>query len=141
MGIYTRAQVALFGTLALKSSEVIYFLAFHDSAGEPLNYQCDYRVEGADPSARWWSLTAYRDFHLIPNDDGRYSFSSTTTARGQDGRWTVRLSAKPQAGNWLPLGDREGRINLSLRLYNPEPAAIKNLERIELPRIIREECR
>ncbi len=140
-GPYTRAKVALFGTLALDPSEVVYYIAFNDSKGQPLDCECNYRLEGEDPGARWWSVTVYKDFHFIPNDRKRYSYSKTNIVRDKDGRWIVKLSSKPQEGNWIPLGDGEGKLILALRLYNPDPSVIENLDSIDLPSIIREGCR
>lgn len=140
-GLHSRAKVALFGTLALDSSEAIYYIAFTDSEGQPLDHKCTYSIEGEDPDTRWWGITAYRNFHLIPNEQNRYSYSKTNIARDEDNRWTIKLSSEPQEGNWLPLGDEDGRLNLALRLYNPEAAVIENLDNIELPRITREECK
>lgn len=140
-GMYSRAMVALFGTLALDSSEVIYYVSFTDSEGETLSDGCDYRVEGADYDAHWWSLTVYKNFWFIPNDEGRYSYSSTTTKRGPDGGWSIYLSSEPKHENWLPTGDKPGVINLNFRLYNPGPRVMNNLETVELPKIIKAECR
>lgn len=140
-GMYRRAMVALFGTLALDPSEVIYYISFTDSDGEAISDKCDYRVEGADYDARWWSLTVYKNFWFIPNEKGRYSYSSTTVKRGPDGKWAVHLSTEPKEENWLPLGHESGVINLNLRLYNPGPEVMNNLATVELPRIIREDCR
>jgi hypothetical protein len=140
-GMYRRAMVALFGTLALDPSEVIYYISFTDSEGEALSNRCDYRVEGADFDTHWWSLTVYNNFWLIPNHAGRYSFSSTTTRRGPDGRWQVSLSSEPKETNWLPLGDKPGVLNLNFRLYNPGPKTMNNLATMDLPKIVKEGCR
>jgi len=122
--LYTRARVAVGGLLALAPSETVYWTAERDAEGRPLDARCDYRVEGEEQLARWWSLTAYgADQFLIPNDAGRYSFSQTTLRREPGGPWTVVLSSEPHPGNWLPSGSagRTGAFDLTLRLYNPKP--------------------
>src|SRR5262249_21407579 len=52
-GPYLRAQVARAALLALNNSEAIYFVANHDSAGNRLECNGRYRVEGRDLDARW----------------------------------------------------------------------------------------
>ena len=138
MGLMQRAMVAKYGLWALKSSETIYFTTFFDSDRRPLNVRNRYRIEGAELDARWWAVTVYRDFHFIPNDHYRYSFAKTNLSYNPDYTWTVRLSSERQEGNWIPLGDREGILNVSLRLYNPGPTVYAGPDRIKLPRIIRE---
>lgn len=142
--LYTRARVAVGGLLALAPEETLYWNADVDDEGARLDARCDYRVEGGELPARWWSLTAYgADHFLIPNDAGRYSFSQTTLAREPGGPWVLRVSTAPQAGNWLPSGraGAAGPFALTLRLYNPEPALREHPARAALPRIAREACR
>jgi len=138
-GPYLRAQVARAALLALNNSEAIYFVATHDSAGNRL--QCDgrYRIEGRDLDARWWSITAYgADDFLMANEQNRYSYNMTNLSRNPDKSYTVRLSRTPQSGNWIPLGECDN-FGLWLRLFNPAPGLRKELTTIELPRIIRED--
>jgi hypothetical protein len=141
---WTRARVAVGGLLALAPSETVYFNADVDAEGYALDARCDYRVEGEELPARWWSLTAYgTDHFLIPNDAGRYSFSQTTLARAPGGPWTMTVSAEPRQGNWLPSGrsGAAGPFALTLRLYNPAPAVYEQAASLRLPRIVREGCR
>ena len=138
--MYTRARVAVGGLLALDKKETIYFDASTDDEGQPLRGECDYRIEGRDLLARWWSLTAYGSDHfLIPDERGRYSFSKTTTPMDRDGRFALRVSAFEQPGAWLPTvaGDR---FYLTIRLYNPDPSIQEDPTATELPRIVRERC-
>lgn len=146
-GLHTRARVAVGGLLALAPSETVYWNADVDGQGEPLDARCDYRVEGEELPARWWSVTAYAaDHFLIPNGAGRYSFSQTTLARSPGGPWTMRVSseAKPsEATNLLPSGRTgdSGPFALTLRLYNPAPEVYERPATVALPRIVREACR
>ena len=142
--LYTRARVAVGGLLALAPSETVYWNADVDAAGAGLDARCDYRVEGGELPARWWSITAYgADHFLIPNEAGRYSFSQTTLAREPGGPWTVAVSTEPRTGNWLPSGKSgsTGPFALTLRLYNPSPAVVEQPASVTLPRIVREGCR
>jgi hypothetical protein len=146
--IYQRARIARYGLWALEKSEVIYYVATTDSDGKPLEYECDYRIEGGNLPARWWSITVYKDLYFIPNDINRYSYSKTNIIWNEGDTWVIKLSAEKQEGNWLPLGDKEplrgdkkGEIYLMLRLYNPNPSVLENPDTIKLPQIIRERCK
>jgi hypothetical protein len=142
---YTRARVAIGGLLALAPSETIYFTASTDDAGDSLSARCDYRLEGRELAARWWSVTAYAaDDYLIPNDGGRYSLSQTTLAReSPGGAFRALVSPEPHDGNWLPSGrsGEAGAFSLTLRLYNPAPGVAASPATAELPAIVREACR
>ena len=45
-----------------------------------------------------------------------------------------------KSDNWLPTGN-QNQLYLALRLYNPQPAVYENPAGVELPRIIKGECR
>ncbi len=142
--LHTRARVAVGGLLALAPSETVYWNADTDADGQALDARCDYRVDGDELAARWWSITAYgADHFLIPNDAGRFSFSQTTLARAPGGPWAIVVSSEPNAGNWLPSGraGASGPFALTLRLYNPQPAVYEEPRAVALPRIVREACR
>ena len=140
-GMYIRALVARTGLFALNKSETIYFVADTDDNGEPLSSSCDYRIEGKDIETRWWSITAYGEDHfLIANENNRYSFNGHDVIRKADGSYRILMSSTARSDNWLPTGN-QNQLYLALRLYNPQPAVYENPEGVELPRIIREECR
>ena len=140
-GIYLRAQVALGGLLALSKEETIYFGAREDDEGEGLSGSCDYRMEGSDLGARWWSITAYgSDFFLIPNPEDRYSFTATTVERESGGDFVIHVSATEQARNWLPVA-ADSPFDLIARLYNPESSVYENPAQAQLPRIRKVGCR
>ncbi len=140
---YLRAWVAKHALLALAKSETIYLTAFVDENGEPLLGNCDYKIEGDAPDARWWSVTVYgEDDFLISNEQRRYSWSSTEMKLGPGGHFTVYVSMSPKEGYWLPTGEAK-RLSITLRLYNPGCAYYdyQALKKAELPRIIKERCR
>ncbi|HOD16380.1 MAG TPA: DUF1214 domain-containing protein [Spirochaetota bacterium] len=139
-GPYMRARIAIMGLFALRKTEAVYYIARADSAGDPLDANYDYRIEGRDVPARWWSITALGwDFHLIPNEAGLYSFNWANVKRKPDGSYVIRLSPHKKEGNWLPAGAPDGgSIALTLRLYRPEPAVLEKPGSVDLPRIIRE---
>ena len=131
-----------FTNLTVGSQEAgIYYTAYADEDGEPLRGDCDYTIEGNDLDARWWSITVYGDDDfLIPNDGNRYSYNGKNVTYDADGRYTIHLSRVAKEGDWLPAGNEE-RLSLWLRLYDPRPAFYESASTVELPRIVREECR
>jgi hypothetical protein len=136
---YVRAQTQIVGPLALARTEAIYFVADRDDRGELLRPTCNYRIEGGDVAARWWSITAYGDdHHLIPNPLNRYSYNSANVSKDADGSWTIHLSSTEKPGNWIPTGDGS-RFELFWRMYNPAPAVLEDVASVHAPRIIREE--
>jgi len=136
---YTRASVALHGLLALNRSETIYFTATMDESGAALDGACRYAIEGRDPSARWWSITAYgADDYLIPNDANRYSVSATTIARSADGHYSVQVGGKSGGANWIALAP--GSFSLTLRLYNPGPDVVLDPAHATLPSLKKVAC-
>ena len=136
---YIRTYVALTGLLALNKSETIYFEANQDSAGQPLDGKCSYRIDGSDPDARWWSITVYgTDHYLLPNLSKRYSVTKTNVVRSADGSFSVRLSTTPEEGNWIATS--ENGFELTLRLYNPGNSVRERPDAATLPSITKEAC-
>jgi hypothetical protein len=123
--LYTRARVALGGLLALNRSETMYYVAGTDSSGHPLRSRCSYRVSGAPPAARWWSVTAYaEDFHLFANEQRRYSLNGAGARLDAEGRFALVSGPMAPADAslpWLPTPGDRGLI-FALRVYNPAPA-------------------
>lgn len=141
-GMYDRARVAITGLLALKRSEALYFVADTDDGGEPLRARCEYKIESKDFDARWWSVTAYGSkYFLIPNEQRRYSFNGNTVARDPDGFFRIHLSSMPKEKNWIPTGQKDQKLHITLRLYNPSPGIIGDSSSADLPHIIRGVCR
>ncbi len=137
--IYTRAAIALNALFALNKSEAVYFITKTDSNFNPLRLECDYRIEGKNLPARWWSITVYgSDLFLIPNELNRYSFTSANVKKDGES-WTIHLSKEPKEVNWIPLNG-EGQFYLVLRLYNPEEVVYQHPESIGLPEIVLEGC-
>ena len=136
---YLRASIALHGLLALNRHETIYYTAATDSDGEALRGNCIYQLEGRDPPARWWSITAYgADDFLIPNAAERYSVSMNSVARRADGSFTATLSKGQGGANWIPVAD--GPFNVSIRLYNPQDAVAADPVHVALPAIRKASC-
>lgn len=139
-GPYPRAAAALRATLALSRREALYFRATTDSAGAPLRGACTYRVHGPAMPARWWSLTLYDAAHnLIAAAPNRTSIASATATRAADGGFSVLISPRAQAGDWLDTANAPGLVLLT-RLYQPGAAAAAAPRSIPLPAIDRLSC-
>jgi hypothetical protein len=138
LDMYSKATVALISLMSLNRSEAIYYYTETDDNGEPLSGLCDYRIEGGDIDARWWSITVYgSDQYLIKNSENRFSFNRAILRGKTDGSYTVRLSSHPKEGTWLPTGN-EKQLYLFLRIYNPGSDVLNNPSTVQLPRIIKE---
>jgi hypothetical protein len=134
---YVRAWTAINGLMALNKSETIYLDAYTDDTGETLVGASDYTIQGPAPAARYWNLTVYNENgFLIPNDQNRWSFSTTDIQFEPDGSFKIYLSSTPKQGNWLPTGNAK-TLNLYLRLHNPGPVYLdaKTMRTVELPHI------
>ena len=129
-------------------ASVYYRLAAVD--GKPLTANCSYRIEGSDYDANWWSITIYGwDNYLLPNEHKRYSVNNDNLTRDEEGNWSLRVSAKQQSGNWLPIGPSGGAewkkfsshdFDFLLRLYTPGEAYLQAPESAALPKVFEEGC-
>jgi hypothetical protein len=138
-GPYTRAKVAMHGLLALNRSETIYYTAYTDSSGAPLDGACAYDVVGHDPDARWWSITAYgTDDFLIPNPVDRYSISKNSVLRAADGTFSATVGSAAHVQNWIPTA--RAPFSLTLRLYNPGASVQSEPGNASLPVIVKDGC-
>jgi hypothetical protein len=139
--LHTRARVALGGLLALSRDETLYYVARSDSNGAPLRSRCSYRVRGAAPPARWWSVTAYaEDFFLFPDAPGRYSVNGAHATLGGDGHFTFvsgpTVPERADGVRWLPTPGDRGLV-FTLRLYQPAAALRDAPSALAAPRIER----
>lgn len=147
--IMQKAGVAIGGLLASKRESSIYYrLSAID--GKPLTVNCNYRIEGNDYDANWWSITVYGwDNYLLPNKLQRYSYNNENLARDASGNWAVRVSAKSTDGDWLPIGPAGGDewknlndhdFDFLLRLYTPGEAYLQTPSTAALPKVVEEGC-
>ncbi len=138
---YTRALVAQQGRLSMGVGEGIALFARQDESGAVLSGQCTYEISGDVPAARFMSITIYdASGDLQKNALSRSGFTGDELVRQEGGQWTIRISAAPSAGNWLPVAAGEAFI-VVLRLYDtPLSAAASGLDGAGVPKIIREGC-
>jgi hypothetical protein len=138
---FVRATIARTALWMLPKTEVVYFITEKDDAGQPLDVHCTYELQGqGDLPARWWSVGIYVDYHFVPNSTNRYSFSKTTVRRDSSGAYTIRASRSPQDGNWLPLGDKDGSVQLMARLYQPDAIVTSDPSSVPLPTVRKVSC-
>ncbi|MBK3400351.1 MULTISPECIES: DUF1214 domain-containing protein [Methylobacterium] len=157
---YVRAIHARTGEVPLALGEGLLLTALTDDSGRRLDPSCRYRIAGATPPSRAWTLTVERRGRARADaatdaaktegskTDGagdagapRTGFTSTEVLRDRDGRFAVTLGPVVQPGNWLPMPAGEGSIRLVLRLYDtPVAASTGVLEREGVPSITREDC-
>ena len=157
---YVRAIHARTGEVPLALGEGLLLTALTDDSGRRLDPSCRYRIAGATPPSRAWTLTVERRGRARADaatdaaktegskTDGagdagapRTGFTSTEVLRDRDGRFAVTLGPVVQPGNWLPMPAGEGSIRLVLRIYDtPVAASTGVLEREGVPSITREDC-
>lgn len=138
---YTRAQVARFGLLALAKSEAVYFTATRDQTGARLREECTYRLSLGPMPARWWSVTLYDATSMLPrNNDGALSINAEQARGDETTLATIAPRRPPGGGLWIS-SRNAGQFDLSLRLYQPEPALLADPETVlDPPRIERISC-
>jgi hypothetical protein len=138
---YAAAALARTGETPFDVAEGVAFLARDDSAGAPLDGACDYRVKGAVPAARFWTLTASdASGRVVANPAGRFGFTSTELARAESGAFEIALSPDVRPGMWLPTSG-VGDLALTLRLYDASAAgSASSLKAADLPRVEKLGC-
>jgi hypothetical protein len=138
---YTLANVARQGELPLSVVDGLAFKAFADSAGKTLDSRCVYRIEGAFPSARFWTLALYdEDGFTAANAAHRTVFTSTEALRVDNSGFRIMVSRDVQPGDWLPSAATAAFV-LVLRLYDvPVGALTARNTNLVLPSITRESC-
>jgi hypothetical protein len=137
-----RAYLARSVHLPFGSGEGLELIAERDDAGQALDGRCRYRLSGATPPTRGWTIG-------ITDGDGlpfrlpleRTGFTDSEIVRPEDGGLAIIAAATPEAGNWLPL-PASGRFQFRLRLYDtPISSQTGETRATNLPRVTRLDCR
>jgi len=137
---YARAALARAGTAPLGRDQGLYFIARADSGGAPLDGRCEYRIGGATPSARYWTLTLSRPGGgLAPTANDRHGFSSSELLRKEGGAFEIAIAREARYGNWLSPGDLSS-FSLTLRLYDSTLDVDARQDAANFPVITRLRC-
>jgi hypothetical protein len=138
---YSKARVAREGALALGRAEGLAFVAQQDSDGETLRRECEYRIEGPVPSARFWTLHATDTADAVIGSGKRRAsaFHSYELLRRVDNSVSLSIGARPSPGNWLALSGT-GRMTLNLTFYDTPIASSTGVADVKLPAIIKVGC-
>jgi hypothetical protein len=140
MALRARARHAIYET---GRGRALYWTAFTDSGGEPLDRRRHYKIVSEALPARFWSITLYdTEDRLLPNDWERYSVTSLDVSTETDGSFAINVSPNPIPGamNWIPSGrsPRDDRRFLAyLRMYGLAPPAGSGPSTLALPAIVR----
>ncbi|MDB5507342.1 MAG: hypothetical protein JWR75_1980 [Devosia sp.] len=137
---YTRALLARTGALQLGRSEGLQFIATADSAGEPLDLACRYRVEGPTPAASLWTLAAVGpDGRNVASAGTPPNLDSAHVARTNDGIAIINVSSRLAGQNWLEVTGN-GPFSLVLTFYDTQLASNLGADPATMPAITRGEC-
>jgi hypothetical protein len=138
---YARANIARSGRLPTGLGDGVSFTAQTDDAGRPLDGRCDVVLSGTTPTARFWTVTLYdANGRLVANSVNRFGFTSQEIVRSADGTFSIAVSPRADAGNWLPTGGIE-RYRLMLRLYDtPVGVSTRAGKEVPMPTIATTNC-
>lgn len=133
---YTVAKATTDGTIHLGAAEGLAFEANSDQTGEELRRECDYEISGDTSAAKLWTLSAYDNAgKLVLEDTQRISaLYSGNVTRYQDSSFVLKIGARPQSGNWLPI-EGKGEFKLILRLYDTPITSNSGVIDPQMPRI------
>jgi hypothetical protein len=133
--VLERAAAAAFAQMANTAETALYYNAFKDISGKPLEgrdpsgYVITFRPEQIPHPRRFWSVSAYtrEAEHVIRNGPCKYNVANCTPGlrANDDGSLSIYLAKQLPEGvpsaNWLPIG--RGEFTLWLRIYGPETSA------------------
>lgn len=138
---YSRARFARQGGLSLGKAEGIGFVAERDRDGRLLRRDCDYRIEGRMPAARFWTIYAGDDNNVVlpPLHRRVPAISSAEVIRESDSRLVVTIGRHAAPGNWLGIGGI-GPMRFMLTLYDTQLSGALGAGEMELPAISRVSC-
>lgn len=138
---YTRARVARDGSVPLGAAEGLAFFLTTDQFGKPLDRRCQYKIVGATPPARLWTLSAQDDEkNTIQSKTGISNTAfSQTLVREQDGTFSINIGSQPAPGNWLSISGT-GNMRLVIRLYDTPITGSAGLAEPVMPQIINRDC-
>ena len=115
---YTRAYMSRNGALELARAEGFRFVATHDSDGQPLRADCNYRLNGTVPRSAFWTLQATAPSGAsIAGPDAYPALQSSRLQRNDNGSFTLFVGPDLAPKNWLST-QGTGAFSLVLTLYD-----------------------
>ena len=138
---YSKGRVAREGLLALGHAEGLVFIAHADSRGDAIERRCSYKVEGATPPARFWTIYAADLGYTVLRLEGRAApaIQSQDVLRAADNSFSIGFGPQPVPGNWIRV-DGAGAYTLVLTLYDTPLASNPGFADIALPQVLRTGC-
>lgn len=138
---YTRAYLSRTGVLQLGVSEGVRFVAYNDSAGEPLSASCTYRIEGLTSPAAFWTLQAtdLEGRNIAASPDLVYLHSDRIPRRN-DGTASIAVGSSLASGAWLETAASADGMALVMTLYDVALFASSGNIVSDMPRIAPEAC-
>ncbi|MCW8056406.1 DUF1214 domain-containing protein [Agrobacterium tumefaciens] len=138
---YAKSHRADAGKLLYGTAEGLAFTASVDSDGQRLSGECRYRLAGAVPPARFWTIyTADQQGNVLAEDAGRpFALNSRTLLRSADGGIDITIAPDAQTYNWLsaPQGQT---FKLVMTLLDTPVAGSSGLIDISMPQIRKLGC-
>jgi hypothetical protein len=127
---------SVIGPIGLPASEALY-PPVNTRDGQPMNALNDYVVhmsrDGLPPARAFWSLTLYDSANgfFIPNDRKKYSVGENAgMVLNDDGGIDVYVAAEKPAGvpdeNWLPINRKDEKLDMIMRIYQPDMEKFKS---------------
>jgi len=127
--------VSVVGPIGLPLEEATY-PAVTTADGEPMNALHDYVIrmskEELPPAGAFWSLTLYdlQNGFFIPNERKKYSVGENAGMKlNEEGGIEIVVAAEQPEGvpeeNWLPIHRKDEKIDLVMRIYEPDVEKLK----------------
>jgi hypothetical protein len=138
---YAKSHRARAGALLYGTAEALAFSASVDDAGEKLLGSCRYRMTGATPPSRLWTLyAADASNRPLPLSAGLpAAYNSWTVLRNPDSSVMVDIAANAHSGNWLAVPPA-GNFKLVLTLFDTPTAGSSGVIDLAMPQIAKIGC-
>ena len=116
------------------TGQTLYFIANTDSEGKTLNTGSDYQIEGAELPCGSWSIAVYADDRLVRSDtNGGYLTKAMVNRTVGEKCQACISSAGKRDERCIQTGPGNNEMSIVLRIYNPSPELMEDVNNIELP--------
>ena len=139
---YAKAHRARSGKVLLAGAEGLVFVAETDMDGNRLVSSCNYEISGKTPPARFWTI------HMTDMEDRLFSagepfpsaYHSYIITRDPAGAFSILVSRRASAGNWLASPPGDAPFKLVLTLFDTPAAASTRIDVLEMPTVASRGC-